>query len=113
VTTAYSFGSDCELLGKYGLHRSTQTEVGGMLRPNPRGLFDVHGNVWEWCHDWFAADPGDDLVDPVGPADGKNRSLRGGGFDRNPWHCRSAYRHPPTPDYRGAYVGFRIVRTLE
>jgi serine/threonine protein kinase/formylglycine-generating enzyme required for sulfatase activity len=111
TTTAYGFGNDRGMLRFYGRHLEDGATPGGILRPNRRGLFDMHGNVWEWCQDWFEKHP-TTLVDPAGPPKGHNRALRGGGWDRGPWHCRSAYRHSPTPDYRGSYMGFRLARSL-
>jgi formylglycine-generating enzyme required for sulfatase activity len=111
TTTAYSFGDDRDLLKYYGRHLEMGSQPTARLRPNPAGLFDMHGNVWEWCHDWYRSQLPDE-VDPVGPATGRKRVLRGGGFDRSAWHCRSAYRHSPTPDYTASYMGFRLARTL-
>jgi len=111
TTTAYSFGDDANLLGDHGwygdnsgyrLHRVAEKE------PNPRGLFDMHGNVWEWCADWYddTLEGGDD---PVGPAAGSNRVYRGGSWIGDASGCRSAYRGAGDPWRSGGHSGFRVV----
>ena len=117
TSTTYGFGSDSRLLGKYGWfvdNSGEKNHVGGELRPNLRGLFDMHGNVYEWCHDWYAEYHRGDSVDPVGPqrAQVTRRVLRGGGWNLYAWMCRSALRHDdgvPSAEY--VFMGFRVART--
>jgi formylglycine-generating enzyme required for sulfatase activity len=85
----------------------------GMYRPNPFGLYDIHGNVLEWCSDWYASDyygkfPPDD---PGGPGSGAYRVLRGGSWSNVPGLARSARRGWLTPVTRGPKCGFRLART--
>jgi formylglycine-generating enzyme required for sulfatase activity len=84
--------------------------VGGKL-PNAWGLYDTHGNVWEWCLDWYAANA--ELgTDPDGAGSGSIRVVRGGSWGDPASLCRSAYRISNTTSSRGIYCGFRLVRTL-
>jgi len=83
----------------------------GSYKPNPWNLYDVHGNVWEWCSDWgvsgyYQSSPS---VDPAGPTSGSNRVLRGGSWSINPWDCRSANRNRRTPGNTDYLIGFRVV----
>ena len=108
--TAYGFGSDRRLLHRYACFQQPQTYPVGSLRPNLRGLFDMHGNVNEWCHNWFAAELADDID---GPPTGVSRTLRGGCYYDNPWDCRAASRYSSQPSSVESNMGFRIVMTLE
>ncbi len=95
--------------GEKGKFRGETVEV--MSLPcNGWGLYQMHGNVWEWCVDWFADYLAERVIDPVGPPDGEYRVIRGGSWISFGRFVRSAYRRRSEPDYRNDYTGFRLAR---
>ncbi len=90
--------------------RGATTPV-GTFPANAWGLFDMHGNVWEWCSDWYGPYPASHTTDPTGPAEGDARVLRGGSWLNPPWYCRSAYRYWADPATRAGHIGFRVCFT--
>ena len=80
----------------------------GQFPANPFGLHDVHGNVWEWCQDWYGGYESVAVTDPAGPPGGSYRVFRGGSWSRDAADCRSAFRSRLGPSFRWCYLGFRL-----
>lgn len=109
--TAYSFGHDVELLDRYGWFLKNSGDwspTTAELRPNPRGLFDMYGSLYEWCHDWYNDGELSDETDPVGVETGSNRVYRGGSWHEPAKRCRSSYRNWFAPASRNNSLGFRL-----
>lgn len=111
--TAYSFGDDAARLGEYAWYKGNSgehTHPVGKLKPNPWGLYDIHGNVWEWVQDWYQRYQPEAVTDPQGPDRGTHRARRGCAWNNVAEVCRSTNRYS-SPGYRDDFLGFRLLRT--
>ena len=110
-TTRYCFGDDESKLGEYAWYyknTGVETHPVGEKKPNGWGLYDMHGNVWEWCQDWYEDCKESPVDDPTGAATGSLRVFRGGGWAGPARGCRSAYRSAYVPGYRLSVLGLRV-----
>jgi len=120
--TAWSFGNDEKVLGDYAWYEENADDIGeeyahqvGLKKPNAFGLYDTHGNVFEWCHDYYEEDyyQQSPTNDPQGPESGSSRVLRGGSWSSNTRFSRSAHRIGNDAEFRYYVIGFRLVRELD
>ena len=117
TTTQYSFGDNSQELANFGWFKENsdnRSHEVGQKRPNAFGLHDMHGNLWEWCQDfydesWYAKSPTDN---PTGPALGSQYVIRGGFWPSSASTSRSAHRGRTIPSNRSNHFGFRVVREL-
>ena len=110
TTTAYSYGDS--ITKNDSNVEGLSTKAVGSYKPNAFGLYDMHGNVWEWCEDWKVDYPKEAVIDPKGPEIGKFRVLRGGSFTGVGMHSRSANWFDNLPStWNIDYLGFRLAKT--
>ena len=107
----YAGSDNLDEVGWYDKNSDSKTQPVKKKKKNELGLYDMSGNVWEWCWDWYGSYQKEAQVDPIGTDSGSYRVLRGGSWDSGPDYARCARRYNNRPDHRYNYYGFRLART--
>ncbi|MDR1277489.1 MAG: formylglycine-generating enzyme family protein [Treponema sp.] len=111
VSYEYSGGNSADSVAWYSGNSGSSTHPAGTKEPNSLGLYDMSGNVWEWCWDWYGNYTGEAQTNPAGTSPGTTRVLRGGSWSNDAVYVRSAFRFSYTPSSRGSGIGFRLARS--
>jgi formylglycine-generating enzyme required for sulfatase activity len=109
--TTGPYAGDLDAMAWYHANSGNTTHPVATKAPNAWGLYDMHGNVWEWTQDWYGDYSASAVTDPVGPSSGSGRVRRGGGWGNHSRYCRSADRNLDSPDFRYGSLGLRLLRT--
>ena len=105
----YSGSNDIDEVAWYDGDIGSQTHPVGKKKPNELGIYDMNGNVWEWCNDWYGDYTSTSANNPTGPSFGSCRVYRGGSWHSGARNCRVSIRGRSIPDYRDNHIGFRLV----
>jgi formylglycine-generating enzyme required for sulfatase activity len=110
ITTEYSGSNSVGAVAWYDGNSGNSTHPVGTKAANSLGIYDMSGNVWEWCWDWYGGYSSGSQTDPRGAVSGADRVMRGGGWYSSAAYVRSAFRYYDTPSNRNSSHGFRLVR---
>jgi len=106
----YAGGNSMGSLGWYNDNSGSKAHPVGVKQANELGIYDMSGNIQEWCWDWYGSYSSGSQNDPAGPSSGSDRVVRGGNWNLSANFCRSAFRSYRSPGYSPYYLGFRVSR---